>query len=230
MARRRNQKKSQETLVDLVEARDQAQSFMEKHQNTVFGVLVGLVIVIGGFMAYRFFVQVPKEKESQAQMTQAQYQFERDSFALALTNPGGGNSGFLDIIENYGGSKAANLSNYYAGISYLNLGQYQVAIDYLNDFKADGSVLPITKFGAMGDAYSELNDLDNAMKYYKKAVAAGENEFLVTYYLKKLGMLNEKQGKFAESKKYYEQIKTDFPNSAEARDIEKYIARVEAKI
>ena len=56
MARRRNQKKKQETLVDLVEARDQAQSFMEKNQNLVFGALVALVLIIGGFFRISFFL------------------------------------------------------------------------------------------------------------------------------------------------------------------------------
>jgi hypothetical protein len=39
MARRKkNQKKSDETLVDIVEVRDQAQSFMDKNRNLVFGI------------------------------------------------------------------------------------------------------------------------------------------------------------------------------------------------
>ena len=110
-------------------------------------------------------------------MRQAQFQFERDSFALALTNPGGGYSGFLDIIDNYGGTKAANLAHYYAGISYLNLGQYDVAIEYLNDFKAKDEILPITKYGAIAAAYVNYRILDQAISYYKKAINAGNNDF-----------------------------------------------------
>jgi hypothetical protein len=52
-------------------------------------------------------------------MMLAQQQFEKDSFQLALTNPGGGYSGFLDIIDSYSGTKTANLAKYYAGICYL---------------------------------------------------------------------------------------------------------------
>jgi tetratricopeptide (TPR) repeat protein len=230
MARRRNKKKQQETLVDLVEARDQASSFMEQNQTKIFGGLVALVLIVGGYFAFTYMYKAPMEMESQEQMRQAQTQFERDSFALALTNPGGGYSGFLDIIDNYGGTKAANLANYYAGISYLNLGQYEVAIDYLNDFKANDNVLPITKYGAMAAAYGELQDFDKAISYYKKAINAGDNEFLIAYYHKNIGLLYEKQGNFADSKKHFEEIKTKFPNSSESRDIDKYIARVEAKL
>ncbi len=230
MARRRNKKKKEETLVDLVEARDQAQSFVEKNQTAIFGGLVAFVLIIGGLFAYTYMYKAPRELESQEQMRQAQFQFERDSFALALTNPGGGYGGFLDIIDNYGGTKAANLANYYAGISYLNLGQYEAAISYLEDFKASDSVLPITKYGAMAAAYGEFQDFDNAIKYYNKAISAGNNEFLIAYYHKNIGLLYEKQGNFAESKKHFEEIKTNFPNSSESNDIDKFIARVAAKL
>lgn len=230
MARRRNPKKSEETLVNLVEARDQAQSFLEKNQKAIFGGLVAFVVIVGGLFAYFFMYKAPREIESQKQMRQAQFQFERDSFALALTNPGGGYIGFLDIIDNYGGTKAANLASYYAGISYLNLGQYDAAIEYLNDFSAKEDILEITKLGALAAAHGELGELDKAISFYKKAINAGDNEFLKAYYLKLLGMLYEKQENYADAKKQYEEIKTKYPESTQATDIDKFIARVEAKL
>jgi tetratricopeptide (TPR) repeat protein len=162
-------------------------------------------------------------------MFQAQLQFERDSFTLALTNPGGGFSGFLDIIDNYKGTPAANIANYYAGISYLNLGQYEAALDYLKTYKASGEIGSMMKYGAMGDAYSELNDLDKALKNYKSAVSAADNEALTPYYLKKLGMLYEKQGKYSDAKSLYQRIKTEYPESPIAVDIEKYIVRASSR-
>ena len=91
MARRRknNKKKDEETLVDIIEVRDQAQGFIDENQNLIFGGLVALVVLIGGFLAYKNFYQKPRQQEATEQMFQAQVQFERDSFALALTNPGG---------------------------------------------------------------------------------------------------------------------------------------------
>ena len=162
-------------------------------------------------------------------LAQAQTQFERDSFALALTNPGGGFSGLLDIIDNYSGTKAANTARYYAGISYHQLGQNDAAIDYLSDFSAGNTILSYTKYGAMGDAYSEKNEFDNAISSYKKAAAAGSNEVLASYYLKKLGLLYEKQGNASEAKAAFEKIREQFPTSTEGADIEKYITRVAAK-
>lgn len=227
MARRiKNRKKADETLVDIVEVREQAQGFFEKNQRLVFGIGVAVLLIFGGLLIYKNFYQAPREAEAIDQMNLAQYQFERDSFAQALTSPGVGSSGFLDIIENYGGTKAANLALYYAGISYLNLGQYEASLDYLKDFNPDGDVLPVMKYGALGDAYSELGQMDNALDNYKKAVNQSDNSVLASYYLKKLGMLYEKQGDAEAARNAYERVKTEYPDSPYASDIDKYLTRV----
>jgi len=229
MARRRKQKQSEDTLVDLVDVKDNASSFLEDNQKSILGVLTALVLLVGGYIFYTQFVQAPKEKDAATQMFQAQAMFEKDSFALALTNPGGGFMGFLDIIDEFGGTAVANTAEYYAGVSYLNLGQYDAALEYLGTFDPEGTVLAYTKHGAMGDAYSEKNDFTSALSSYKKAASAGDNEVLAAYYLKKVGLLHEKQGQAAEAKAAFEKIKNDYPSSQEGTDIDKYIARVAAK-
>jgi len=225
MAKRKKNKQSEELLVDIVEVRDQAQGFMERNQKVVFGALVVLVVLVGGFLAYKSLYQQPRQEEAVEQMFRAQMQFEQDSFALALTNPGGGYLGFLDIIDSYTGTKAANLSKYYVGVSYLNLGKFEAAISYLEDFSPAGDVTPIMKNGALGDAYAEQGDMGKAISYYKKAANA-DNEALAPYYMKKLGMLYEYQGDMAAAKKQYEAVKEEYPSSIAGRDIEKFIARV----
>ena len=227
--KKRNQKKSDETLVDLVEVGAQASSFYSRNQNILFGVLVGLVVIVGGVFAYNNFYKKPRQAEATEQMFQAQLQFERDSFILALTNPGGGFYGFLDIIDNYGGTKAGNLANYYTGISYLNLGKFEAAIDYLKTYNPSGDITPAVKFGALGDAYSELGDMEKGMSYYKKASSQGGNEELAAYYTMKVGLLYEKMGDVNGAKKAYEQLKKEFPNTTDGRNAEKYLARINSK-
>ena len=231
MARRkpRSTQQDDEQLVDVMESTQQAQDFLERNGTLLFGVLAAAVLIIGGIFAYNNFYKLPRQKEAIQQMAQAQYQFERDSFASALTNPGGGFPGFLGIIDEYGGTPAANAARYYAGVANLNLGKYQAAIDYLNDFDAEDEILPIMKYGAIGDAYAELNDFDSALDYYDDAVEAGEIEALQAYYLKKIGMLNEKQGNFSAALSAYQRIRDNYPTSPDGRDIEKYILRVEGK-
>ncbi len=226
MAKRKfNNKQEEETLIDLVEAKDSAQDFFEKNQNLIIGVVAGLCLLIGGYFIYKFLVKEPAEKAAMNALYKAESQFAQDSFAVALDNPGDGYEGFLDIIDNYGSSRAGNLAKYYAGISYLNLGNFEAASEYLNDFSPAGKVTPIMKFGALGDAQSELGNFDKALSSYKKAAFNTENNFLGPYYLKKYGMLSEKQGNKGEAAKAYSKIKTDYPLSTEAITIDKFITR-----
>ena len=64
-----------------------------------------------------------------------------------------------------------------------------------------------------------------AIKWIRKAAEHGH-----ALSQRILGLLYEKQGNFADSKKQFVEIKTNYPNSSESNDIEKYIARVDAKL
>ncbi len=226
--RKRSAGKADETLVDIGQVRNQARNFWSRYQNIMLSVIAGIAIVIGGVFAYRQFVTLPKQKEAVEQMHQAEFMFERDSFQQALNNPGGGYAGFLQIIEKYKGSEAANLAHYYAGVCYLNLGQADEAIKYLSDYSPKGSFMPVMKYGTLGDAYSEKEDLDKAVSFYEKAAKAGDDELLTPYYLKKLGLLQSRQGKSEAALKTFEQIKEKYPDSPDGSTIDKYIARLSA--
>ena len=224
--RRRSKKHEEEILVDVVEAREAAQNFFDRHQMTIVAVGAVIILGIGGFLAYKLLYQAPRENEAMTQMFKAEYQFQQDSFALALESPGAGYSGLLDIIDSYGGTEAANLAKYYAGISYLNLNRFEDALSYLKSYNEAGNVTSITKFGAMGDAASELGNMDEALGYYKKAVSGPAIESLTPYYLQKLGILAYKQGQTEEAKKAFKRIEEEFPSSQEAIEADKYIALI----
>lgn len=227
--RTQQQKKDQDTLLDLTQAKQQATNFFEANQTKIIGVVAGIVLVIGGWMAYNTFIAGPKQAKAADALWKAQEKFEQDSFQVALENPGGGYMGFLSIIKEYGGTKAGNLARYYAGVSHLNVGQFDEAIKQLEAYKAHGSMAEAMKHGALGDAYSEKNEMDKALSHYEKAARAKSNDFLAPYYMKKLALLYETQGKTDKALTLFKEIKSTYPNSNEALSIDKYIARAEGK-
>lgn len=224
---RKSKKNEEEILVDIVEAREAAQSFFEKNQMKIIGLVGLILLLIGGYIAYKLIYQEPREKTAMEQMFKAEYQFQRDSFALALESPGAQYPGFLDIIDDYSGTRAANLAKYYSGICYLNLNRYQDALTYLDSYSASGNVTSITKYGAMGDAASENGDLDQGLSYYQKATGGPSNKELTPYYLNKVGLLASRLGKNDVAISAFEKIAKDYPSAAEAGDAAKYIAMLQ---
>ncbi len=168
--------------------------FWEKYANILLYAVGAIILAIAGWWLYKELVVKPKQVEAVAAMWQAEQQFGRDSFQLALNDPGGGFDGFLAIADKFSGTPAGNMAHYYAGICYLQSGDYDNAIAQMEQFDCVGDLLPAMKYGVMGDAYAEKEDFDNALKYYDKAADAAENDLLATYFLKKLGMLHEIQG------------------------------------
>ena len=79
---------------------------------------------------------------------------------------------------------------------------------------------------AIGDAYSNLKDYANALSFYKKAAALGENE-LTPGYLLKAALVSEETGDKAGALKLYKEIETKYPQTIEGYDIQKYISRIE---
>lgn len=217
--------KKEDSLSDVETALTQTEHFIEKNQKTLTIVIAALVVVVGGYLAFKALYVQPREKDALEQMFMAEQYFEKDSFNLAI-NGDGNYLGFLDIVDDYGSTKAANLANYYIGISYLHMGQYKEAIDYLDDFKTEDLLLAPVAAGAKGDAYVELKETDQALSAYKKA-SGYTNEFTTPIYLMKAGKLLELNGKYEDALKAYREIKQKYPESGEGRTIDKYIARVE---
>ncbi|MBW6483137.1 MAG: tetratricopeptide repeat protein [Vicingaceae bacterium] len=216
-----------EVIVDVQQVYNKTENFVEQNKMTISVVLGGIVLVIAAFAFYFKVYLPPIESEAQENMFWAEKYFEQDSLNLAI-NGDNIHAGFIEIIENYSGTNAANLAHYYLGISYRNIGKFEDAIDELNEFSSDDVMLSAIALGAIGDCYSELNDIDNAINYYKKAAEKNKNNVTSPVYLFKAGVALEANKEFEKAAELYKKIKKEYASSNEGRNIDKYIARAEA--
>lgn len=197
------------------------QVFFEKNKNAILIGLGAIILIGAGLFYYKAVYQPKAELAANDAMYNAQYQFEQDSFDLALN----GDGGFLDVIDNHGNTKAGNLASYYAGLCYFNLGKYDEAIDNLKDFSSSDEVLGSLSIGVLADAQMEKGDTKAALGNYKKAANFSKNEACAPFLLKKAGLAFESTGDKVEANKLFSKLKSEFPNSDLARDIDMYIGR-----
>ena len=187
--------------------------FINKNKNKIFSVLGIILIVLLSFSVFSYF-KTNQNTIAQEEMFQAVYYFEKDSLVQAL-NGDGNNYGFLEIIDEYSLSDAANLSNFYAGSSYLKLGNYNNAIKYLKDFSSSDLLIQARAYSLIGDAYVELLDFENAINYFKKASNETPNEFFTPSYLLKLALVYEEINDLESALVSYKRIIEDFKESPE---------------
>lgn len=206
-----------------------ALAFFDKNQKIILGVVGAIVLLTIGYYVYKNFFQAPKNDQAAGQMWEAQKMFEKDSFQLALNNPGVGQSGFLKIINNYGSTPTGNLAKYYAGICYLNMGDWDKAIKYLEDYDEAGDLTPAMKYAALGDAYAEKKNDSKALSSYEKAASLSKNEIVFGYSHRKLGMYYEKMNKYADAASTYQKIVDEYPSSQEGQMILNYLERAKSK-
>ncbi|MEY8848381.1 tol-pal system YbgF family protein [Psychroserpens sp. XS_ASV72] len=225
-----------EVFNTLDEGASKAEDWAVKNQNTIF-IVVGLAAaIVLGYLGYNKFIAEPKAEEAMNEMYTAQKYFEdavngteKDSLYTLALNGGEGKYGMLDIVNEYGSTPAGNLANYYAGMAYLNLKDYQNAVKHLSDFSTDDAVLgPVAK-GGIGDAFVQLNQPEDALEYYEKAIAASTNDYTTPMYLFKAANLALELGNSDKALQYFKRIKEEFSGSTEAANIDVFIGRAEAK-
>lgn len=223
-----NEAAQESTTAEVFETLDttanKTEEWVVKYQNFILGIIGVVAIGVLGYLGYKNFVVEPKAQEAVSELNQAQYYFElavnsieSDSLYRRALNGGEGKYGFLDIIENYKGTPAAKLATYSAGMAYLNLKEYENAITYLDQFKADDILLSALAKGAIGDAFAQLGQIDDAYDYYIQASKVSENMYSTPKYLYKAAILGAENGKIKQAISFLERIEKEFPKAEEAK-------------
>src|SRR5882762_4216364 len=205
---------------------DQFQHFWDRYGKQTGYALLVIILLVGGWLGYKFMVAEPNEKKAGEAMFRAEEYFRMDSARLAL-NGDNVNAGFVKIISKYSGTKAANLASFYAGSCYLKLGDFNNAVKYLKDFSTSVKQVQSRADGLLGDAYSELNKKDEAITQYRKAGTLLEKDDLLSpEYLFRAGQLYESMGRTQEAIDMYQIIKSKYPNTPRGYEIDKHLARL----
>lgn len=188
-------------------------------------VLVGAALI---FSVLKFWYIPSQEDDAELSMRHAQTWFAMDSVNKAIKGDGA-NLGFLDIADQYSWTPAGHLANYYAGICYYEKKDYAKAIDCLDKFNSGDILVSPIAIGVMGDAEMQLGNTAKALEDYQAAIKRNDNNLTAPIFTKKAALACEMQGDYAQALQYYQVIKSKYSSSAEAADIDKYIARAKIK-
>ena len=111
-------------------------------------------------------------------------------------------------------------------MAYLNLKEYKNAIIYLDEFSSDDVLLSSLSKGAIGDAFAQINQPEEAYQYYLEATKINNNLYSTPKYLFKAAMVGVELDKITKSLSYLIRIKEEFPESEEANYVDVQIAKL----
>lgn len=207
-----------------------AEKLYNNNKRTIL-IAAGVIVVVAlGFVGFKY-MQASKQEEANSRLFRIENYWEMDSVDLALNgNPNAADPiGAIEFVEEYGGTPAGQRAAFIAGDCYMKKGDFTTAIDYFKKFKIDDVMYRPLVSGLIGDCYVELGNLEEAEDYYQKAVSLSDNPYTAPRFLKKLGLVQENLGNHKAAAESYNKIKKEYPESEEAKDIERFLARANAK-
>ena len=227
-----------EVFASLDEGASKTEEWVEKNQKAILTVILLILAGALGYMAYGKFIKEPKIAEAANELTVAQESFTtalettntnvKDSLYLVALNGSQGKYGLLDVADKYSGTPSANLATYYAGMSYLEIKDYKNAISHLEKFSSSDMILgPLAK-GAIGDAFMQLDQAEQALDYYEKALKLNTNDFTTPRFLFKAAVAAIDLGKNDIAVTYLNRIKNEFKDSEYASQVDLYLGRAQA--
>jgi tetratricopeptide (TPR) repeat protein len=154
---------------------DRAKNFWTKYQKPIIGVCGAVILIGGGWLVYKNFFKEPNEKKAANAIFKAEEYYRLDSVKQAL-NGDGANAGFLKIISQYSGTKAANMAHYYAAVCYTKLDDNANVIKHLKKFSTSAKQTQQRAYRLLADAYGDTGNFKEAFEYYKKSAYEFEED------------------------------------------------------
>ncbi len=189
---------------------------------TIGGILAVVIICL---LTYQYYV-VPRNAEAADNIAVAEQLFIAGDYEKAL-NGDGANDGFLQIIDKYGPSPSGNLARLYAGLCYAHTDKAEEAVKYLEDYDAcDDMMVSNAALGALGNCYAQMGQNEKAAATLLKAAKRADNNTLSPLYYLQAGQIYEALGNKDKALNCYETIKSNYPQSIQSQDIDKYIERL----
>jgi len=200
---------------------DRAKDFWTRYSRPILIACGAIILLGGGWLAYKYLVKLPKEEKASDALWRAQQLFEQDSLRQAIVAA-------EKVASQYDGTAAGNLADYYAGVAALKSGDNNKAVKHLKDFSTESKLVQARAYKLLADAYANLGKNADALSNYKKAAEEyeediqGSSEYLyyAAFFADKV--VNDKK----QATELYRELLKKYPRSQYSQDAEKYLGQL----
>ena len=227
LAKKKKLSKKQIKEDKLVSLSNKALTFYENYQQKII-IAVGIIaIVIIAVLLYMNNKQKNNE-EATTYLARIMPSYDMGSYQKAIDGESGTNVlGLKQIVEDYGSTQQGNYAKIYLANSYFFLGYFDEALKYYSDYSGSNPLFEAAAYAGIAGCYESKNNFESAAENFKKAAFISEANPSNPDYLLKAGIDFLKVRNYDEAKRLLDLILTDYANSNQKQDADRYIAAVE---
>ena len=134
-------------------------SFLRTNARSLIIAGIGIILIIAGWTIYKNYTGARNDKAAAALVT-AEQQTDEKSRIQAIDQ----------VVNQFPGTDAALWAKLELAHIDYQAGNYKIAVEkykaILDDLSADNALVPLVTY-SIGQAYEQLHDNDNALKYYQ---------------------------------------------------------------
>lgn len=205
----------------LIEYSSRVMHFYENNKAAVIGGGVGLVLAIGLIVGYIIY-SGNQEQEAASLLGIAEQELLQGNYQAALNgNDEEFTLGFVQIADNYSGTKSGNLAHYYSAIAEYELRNYEQALIYIQEYELPQGILGVAPISMHANILVELERYQEAAEQFERAASWDDNASTTPYNLFKAAEAHKEAGNSEQALAHIETIINEYPNSQQIAQAER---------
>lgn len=220
----RRQELRQNFFVDLYA---RALLFYDKYSRVAQGIGVGLLVLVLAIPGYIYY-QNQQEEAANQRLGQILPVYEQGNYQQALDGSGD-NAGLLAIADDHGNTDAGNLATFYAADALYRLEEYDRALTYFQRFEKKENFIGASALAAQAAIQENKDNYGRAAELYEQAASQYENKLTAPRFLLNAGQAYEEATQYEAAMNVYQEIQEEYPDSDQATNAERYMARAEVR-
>jgi tetratricopeptide (TPR) repeat protein len=151
--------------------------------------------------------------------------YDKGQYKLAVDGiPQENIRGLQSIVDDYGSTPSGEMAKLYLADSYFNLGEYEKALKYFQGVDIDDKLLTSSAIAGEASCYEAKGNHEEAAALYEQAAAKFMTALQAPDDLFRAASNYSLAGKKDKAAQMLRRLKKEFPTSAYARDVDRYLA------
>jgi tetratricopeptide (TPR) repeat protein len=138
--------------------------------------------------------------------------------------PQEGTQGLQAIVDEHGSTKTGQLAKLFLANSYYALKNYDKALEGFDDISISDKLISASALAGVAACYEAKGDLNKAASYFEKAASKNMTLIQAPENLQRSAVDYAAVGKKEKAVELLQTLKKEFPTSAPAREVDRFIA------